>query len=177
MTPDAFFQDLRSKKISHARRSEPNIRISCPAMPASEDPDDAAVTHERFEALSSPGPGLFPTGDESPSSRTEISSEPMDQQFVDQNYTPQGENDYENPSENFDQLAFCSGIHRSFFFLFLFHKFSFHNRNHASKVPDSYRCRRTCADICNKLFPGICLFYVRSIYDDKHYEPDINNHE
>ena len=131
MTPDAFFQDLSSKKISHARRSEPNIRISCPAMPASEDPDDAAVTHERYAALSSLRPGLFPTGDESPSGRSEISSEPMDQHLVDQNYHPQGENDYENPSENFTQLAFGSGIHRRFFFLFLFHKFFFHKRNQA----------------------------------------------
>ena len=52
----------------------------------------------------------------------------MGQHLVDQNYYPQGENDYENPSNNFGQLAFGSGIHRSFFFLFLFHKFSFHNR-------------------------------------------------
>jgi hypothetical protein len=27
------------------------------------------------------------------------------------------------------------------------------------------------------LFPGFCLFSTRSIYDDKHYEPDINYNE
>jgi hypothetical protein len=134
-------------------------------MPASEDPDDAAVTHERYAALSSPGPGFFPTGDRSPSGRTEISSEPMHQHLVDQNYHHQGDNDYENPFENFNQLAFGSGIHRSFFFLFLFHKFSFH------------KMRKSARRFLPMLFPGVCLFSVRIKHQAEHYDPNRNDHE